>query len=52
MIVGKLKPNEHNMLASEKIFASGNIEFPHPLKAFVIEHRDPAPVLKKTHPLV
>ena len=40
------------MLASEKIFASGKIEFLHPYKAFVKERGDPVPVPQKTHPSV
>ena len=52
MNVGKLKLDDHNMLAPEKIFASGKIEFPHPHKAFVIERGDPVPVPQKTHPPV
>ena len=52
MIVGKLKLNDHTMLAPEKILASGKIEFPHPRKAFVIERGDPVPVPQKTHPPV
>ena len=42
MIVGKLKLNDYTMLAPEKIFASGKIEFPHPHKAFVMERGVPA----------
>ena len=52
MNVGKLKLDDHNMLAPEKIFASGKIEFPHPHEAFVIERGDPVPVPQKTYPLV
>ena len=52
IIVGKLKPKEHTMLAPEKIFAFGKIEFPHLHKAFVIERGDPVPVPQKTHPPV
>ncbi len=52
MIVGKLRLNDHTMLATEKIFASGKIEFPHPHKAFVIERADSVPVPQKTHPPV
>ena len=44
MIVEKLKLVDHTMLAKEKIFASGKIEFPYPHKAFVIERGDPVPV--------
>ena len=52
MIVGKLNLDDHTMLAPEKIFASGKIEFSHPHKAFVIERGDPVPVPQKTHPPV
>ena len=52
LIVGKLKLNNHTMLAPEKIFASGKIEFPTPHKAFVMKRGDPVPVAQKTHPPV
>ena len=47
MIVGKVKLHDNTMLAPEKIFVSGKIEFPHPHKAFVIERGDPVPFLRK-----
>ena len=50
MIVGKLNLDDHTMLAPEKIFASGKVEFPHPHKTFDIERGDPVPVQQKTHP--
>ena len=49
MIVGKPKLDDPTMLAAEKIFASGNIEFPHPHNGFVLERGDPVPVPQKTH---
>ena len=52
MIVEKRKLYDHTMLAPEKIFASGKVEFPHPHKTFVIERGDPVPVQQKTHPPV
>ena len=50
MIVGNLKLHDHTMLVSEKIFASGKIEFSHPHKVFVIERGDPVTVPQETHP--
>ena len=40
MIAGKLRMDDHTMLASEKIFPSGKIDFLHPHKAFVTERGD------------
>ena len=52
MIVGKLKLDDHTMLAPEKIFVSAKTEFPHPHKVSVIGRVDPVPVPQKTHLLV
>ena len=49
MIFGKLKLDDHTMMAPEKIFVSGKIEFPYLHKAFVMERDDPVPFPQKTH---
>ena len=52
MIVGNLRLHDHTMLASEKIFVSGKIKFPHLHKAFVKERGASVPVPQETHPPV